>query len=449
MCLCLVVQSIGEVKYSLPLQGYYRAGRFMPVAFTGGEGGTVKLAADGAVTTVIDSANDGIAPWLVWRDDVRTDLFGQPLHALSDDERLVGLVGDQVPADWFAGKSIVEIRLDSAEVLRGPVAAWQSLDGIVLDYPPSAKVTGALVAGGTSVAVRSGAEPRDGLPWRHDGDFWVAGSPSNLSMTPSDAVYDCVADWSAQSPPIFRRQVVLVAIVIAIGFLSLGLWRTKWRGDATHIGRGFNAGMGTAPTPALPRDSECRVAGEGEKHDAAVCDSENRGAEEGKNRGGTPWMGAAAVFLGAICAVGIVAWDRQHQYLSLATGDIGINASPLEINRWSFWRSQKQANLRLAWTGQGVALPALPEHDSPVIELHCLSDGTPAEWNCSLRKDQTIAFVFEELGSGAMPPTTPEVDSPLQGMIDAVYPRYKLIGQSPAGGANWPIIWLDPNFNSP
>ena len=382
-------QRADDVRFSLPLQGYYRPGKLMPVEFAGGQGRTITLAADGAVTTIVNSAADGVAAWLPERDDLNTPLFGQALHELTDDQRLVASERDQIPRDLFPGKTIVEIRLDSAEALLGPVAAWQTLDAIVLDEVPSQAKVAALLAGGTSVVVGSADKPADGLPWRQDGDFWVIRSPSRLVGRPTDAVYDSLAAWDEQTPDVFRLRIVLVGVIVAVGFLAVRLWRSKWA-----------------------------------------------------------W--AAAILWAGICAGGILAWNHQHYYVVSAEGEIGIDATPMEVDRWFFWRGVKTAGVDVPWDGKSIAVPILPQEDAPEVVLRCGPDGTPVEWHCQLRKGQTIALAAEKVESISLPPTSGDVESPLQGMVDAVYPECAIKGQSATPvGATWPTIWLDANISRP
>src|SRR5690348_13227570 len=63
-----------DVSVSLPLQGYFRPGRYMPVHVQSrGEGAPLVLAADGAVPTEYrPSGNaDLVIPWLVISDSPR------------------------------------------------------------------------------------------------------------------------------------------------------------------------------------------------------------------------------------------------------------------------------------------------------------------------------------------------------------------------------------------
>ena len=59
-----------EAAFSLPLQGHYRVGRYMPVhvsAQTDSANDPLTLRATGALTTEIETAHghiDGIVPWL-------------------------------------------------------------------------------------------------------------------------------------------------------------------------------------------------------------------------------------------------------------------------------------------------------------------------------------------------------------------------------------------------
>src|SRR5438876_9507657 len=75
MLLILMLLSIpatADVSISLPLQGYYREGRYMPVHIHTAEPttGTIRLSATGAADTVLSVSNttvDVILPMLVLR----------------------------------------------------------------------------------------------------------------------------------------------------------------------------------------------------------------------------------------------------------------------------------------------------------------------------------------------------------------------------------------------
>jgi len=176
------------VSVSLPLEGYHRAGRYMPVRVIvqGEPAGELTLSADGAVTTTLQlngAAADVIVPLLVVTDplgpiawslpDGRKGTVETKLTALGDQDRLVGYSGGNAgaAAGLFAGKTIIPVALDLAEPLRGQVAAWETLDAAVLDRPPPDFTVRFLAVGGTAIVVRSPAQPPDVvLPWRRVGD---------------------------------------------------------------------------------------------------------------------------------------------------------------------------------------------------------------------------------------------------------------------------------------
>src|SRR5205823_1342574 len=83
---------------TLPLEGHYRVGRYMPVRVVGE---AAPLEADGAVPTAPPpgaAGMDGVFPWLPVRQVSIPEAGGSfltQLKPLADDEVLVAVVGDE------------------------------------------------------------------------------------------------------------------------------------------------------------------------------------------------------------------------------------------------------------------------------------------------------------------------------------------------------------------
>src|SRR5947209_4611739 len=89
----------------MPLEGYYRPGRFMPVRVkVQGERNSILLRATGAMPTSLLRSGDGeaIAPWLMvessvhgaqWLAGGKDHPIEPDLHSLNDNEKLVGAAG--------------------------------------------------------------------------------------------------------------------------------------------------------------------------------------------------------------------------------------------------------------------------------------------------------------------------------------------------------------------
>ena len=139
----MAVPCAAEVQVSLPLEGYYRAGRYMPVRVVvrGETAGELTLSADGAVPTIVRlSGHDAnaIVPLLVVREplgplgwtlpDGRTGQLQARLIALGEQDRLVGTSGTNAndAAVLFRDKTIVSVSLDLADPIPDPAMAWEA-----------------------------------------------------------------------------------------------------------------------------------------------------------------------------------------------------------------------------------------------------------------------------------------------------------------------------------
>jgi hypothetical protein len=233
-----------EVRVSLPLEGYYRAGRYMPVRVVrSGEptGDLMTLSADGAVPTMVQLTSvptDAIVPLLVVTEPLgpitwslqggRKGTVETKLTALGGDDRLVGYSGGDAGAATalFAGKTIIPVALDLAQPLREPYAAWETLDAAVLDRAPR---SAALAAGGTAIVVRTGARPSANvLPFRQAGDAWVMShDPLGPRGVIAPEAYEPTYGWHPGRSPAVRRQVVLIAVLFTVLVVAATLWRSR------------------------------------------------------------------------------------------------------------------------------------------------------------------------------------------------------------------------------
>jgi hypothetical protein len=244
----IAARCAAEVQLSLPLEGYYRAGRYMPVrVVVRGEGaGPLTLSADGAVPISLQLGGMGegadvIVPLLVVSEPLGPISWSLPngrsgrlearLTSLGEDDRLVGYSGANAAdaAPLFAGKTIIPISLDVATPLPGAVMAWEALDGLVIDRAPDNSHVSFLTVGGTAIVVRSATAPEPGwLQWRWVGKTWVM---SKAPVGPGGAIvpeaYEPTYGWNPGRPAHVRRQVLLLAVVFAIIAVALTLWRSK------------------------------------------------------------------------------------------------------------------------------------------------------------------------------------------------------------------------------
>lgn len=245
-----------SVEITFPLQGFYRPGRYMPVrvraAFeNAGIGATFDIRADNAMHTrlaLLAGRAEGVVPFLPgetlrqlnWQFNPGTsgqkqsELINQPFRALGPDQALVGFttIDMEFAHALFKDKSIVPIRLDSADPLPGTPAAWEMLDAVVLDAGAQIDISkiDSLLASGVIVAIRSSSQPNDRLPWRQIGNFWVASHSLAGPTTAGEnaAAFLPVLSWEAEWPASFRRRILLYAVVFSVLAMATSLLRTKW-----------------------------------------------------------------------------------------------------------------------------------------------------------------------------------------------------------------------------
>src|SRR5439155_11703552 len=135
---------------SLPMAGYYRPGRYMPLHVVSNNTKKLELRQDGVLpidVVGLGFSTDAIIPALILGDGpsdvvhVRTDDgvhdVQLSLRPLAANEKLVGVVGHHSSfSQWlFPNQEVIPIPLDAAKPLPGPAAAWELLDAIVVDGP--------------------------------------------------------------------------------------------------------------------------------------------------------------------------------------------------------------------------------------------------------------------------------------------------------------------------
>ena len=258
---------------SLPLDGYYRPGRYFPVRVELPRSDNFIIYADGAIRTVIGKQRT--LPLLV--PVLSTGAALGPVHIgnrvasskpqpLETHDSLVGVAGgvetEIVARAMFPGTKIVIVHLDPADPLPGPPIAWQSLDGIVL----AERWPGGLnlehlpqwLSGGMTVGVAAGDAPDHKLPWRPISGGWVL-LPNLAGPLGCDGNEDAYAPSMTWHPDLrvdARWRIVGWAMVIILALLL-----------ATLLPRRVNYGMFGAVAifgivlPARPTES-FRATGE-------------------------------------------------------------------------------------------------------------------------------------------------------------------------------------------
>jgi len=394
-----------DAAISLPLQGHYRPGRYMPVkvsAHLDSPADDFTLLARDALTTSVHGSSgrlEALIPWLTigavrdvrWFASSGEHAVTLPLQALEDDQRLIGYAGadPDALAATFPGCNLVRVPLDLADPLPGEIAAWEALDGIVLDAAAASrleqfKVRG-LLACGTAIAIRSKAQPGGGWPWKRQGAYWIARISLAGPLTASNGdVYGPTQLWPRGWPAYFRRQTLAAAILFALLATGVALWR----------------GKGSAP----------------------------------------------AVVLVCLLATGLAFFWRHGRSMSIeAGGDIIVLGDAVtQRDTWTYRAVLRPAAGTFPW--QPLARPVFGyrrQAEETDTRLTCSADGFPAEFRYRLKPGQSLAFQTRLLSPGQqdLAITTP-ITSPLRAMADALYAGAgdSIVGQTSSGPDAWASI---------
>jgi hypothetical protein len=223
--------AISIAAVSLPLQGYYRTGRYMPVRV---DSTTTLLAAEGIFPTIIEAKSDSIVPVLIIGSPGSLN-SALPLHSLADDERLIAFDGEgqSLARSLFPVEKIIAIAVNPSDPLPGPPAAWEALDGIVLDSQAVARLDDAqrsvLLAAGTVVAVASEQAPDTRWPWKRQKSLWVLqyqpAAPVGEFLDPN--VFSPTFAWSPGAPLALRHQILIAGALFGIAVIAIAMWRSK------------------------------------------------------------------------------------------------------------------------------------------------------------------------------------------------------------------------------
>ena len=231
---------------NLPLSGYYRPGRYMPVQWNGR--GTIPpftLHADAAVATIIGAPDPaGLAPFLPIGSIDAVSLHSTdgsidarlPLHELTPADILIASADDRVALDDVArslapGKTATALHLDSANPLPGPAVAYTTIDFLVLTTEQvgnlSDDAVGTLLAGGTVLVVAADAPPNGLWPWRADGRFYVLAGPPPLSPQSAAGANALYSSWRPGLTEFTRRQAWLMGLAAGLLVVGISLWRSR------------------------------------------------------------------------------------------------------------------------------------------------------------------------------------------------------------------------------
>ncbi|HWE03234.1 MAG TPA: lysophospholipid acyltransferase family protein [Tepidisphaeraceae bacterium] len=366
-------------------------------------GDVLSLHASGALTTDIKAADGSInatIPWLSirtirdvgWTVSSADHPVALPLHALDEDERLIGYAGadPDVLAARFPGKKMIRVELNMADPLPGPAVGWESLDGIVLDSSAAGRLSqgavATLLACGAAIAIRSAHMPGGGWPWKRQGGYWVM----HANVAGPDAAYFPEAyqptqAWARGWPAALRRQALGAAAVFAIFITALTLWRSRW----------------TAP---------------------------------------------AVVALCALTAAAAIRW-RDHQPVDIAAGGsvIVLTDSTTQRDQWTYHAVLRSADCRVPWRSLSRPVFGYRQQAQEIgARLRCAADGEPALFSYHLQPRQSLAFVARELSPARVTlSTTMPITSPLRTLADNSYAMAgdRMSGQIFGDGEEeWPSV---------
>jgi hypothetical protein len=365
---------------TLPTEGHYRPGRYMPVRIEGATSGeSVKLVGNGVIPTEMPHADsaDFNVPWLIASDFVTdahwqiADGQGHPLqlHPLADNQRLVAFAAGSHEAAklLFPNNPVVPVELDESRPLLEPVEAWECLDAVVLSASAAARVDeakrAALLAGGTIIAVRSDSPPDDHWPWKLRGGYWILQySPSGPQSLIEPEAYAPTFGWDRGWPGSFRRRVVFAAVLFCIVALATLLWRSRW----------------------------------------AV---------------------AAVVALSLVFIAGLAAWyGRQSPVLQMASA-IRVDAGPIsQFDLWTWQSPVRPADASYPCAGlTHPHLGSLRQIDQTRIALICRPDGRPDRFDFHLDRGQCLAMCSRQIRTTSPLPGITSASHPLIDLANALY----------------------------
>lgn len=424
LAIALCSTLLGDVTVTLPLQGHYRAGRYMPVHVAGtAEAGTsdaasIEISGDGVLSTAMPATGDYIEatlPVLVlqshlenlqytWTDG-RPHRLAAPLHELSNDERLIAVM-DVDPADavrLFPGNRPIVIPLDMQTFTIAPAVAWTSLDALVLTAADLSRLSrdqqDILLAGGVALAIpaRIGESPPDKRPlWQYQDRFWVMramlAGPRGASFN-ADA-YAPTYSWVAQWPTSFRLRILLAVSVMSLIVLLISLWRR--------------------------------------------------------------WLAAVLIVITLLAAMALFGWWRaRHTPLLAIDGTVRvISHAAIQRDHWSYQAAPDATGGGFAFASLTYPIFAGRNHANMLdMSLICNAVGHPLVLEYHLPRSARIAMLSRSFDSSPVtaatsPALAPAAPSGLRELVRAVYlrPGYNLAGQvagHPPSGT-WPTLVIEP-----
>jgi hypothetical protein len=375
--------SVAGAQMRLPLQGYYRPGRCMPVLVEAHDT-SIDLLGDGIVPAHVMPGRVGIVPLLTLRSDASLN-SSTTLHPLGSDERLVGTtMGNRtIAATLFPGKKIISIDLDASAPLPGPAIGWGSLDAVVLGEKIDSDRVGNFLNAGIVVAVLGNERPDARWPWQRMGVFWILQNDlvGPTTVIGTEAAYAPMQSWHSTQPATLRWRIVIVGVVACLLMMLPLLLRSRW----TIV---------------------------------------------------------AMLAMAMICTAAIESWRRDQPTLWSASGDIVVDSGDLrQIDAWRYFLSPHGGAGQFASDTLPIVLDS--HHAAQIdLRLQCNADGADA-WEFTLPADGQLAFLTRTISAGKISgdisatSRSPLYELARQDYLDA---NARIVGEIVPADNSWPAV---------
>ena len=233
-----VLLAVPALAQSLPLQGYYRPGEYMPVALSAER--ETRISAPQCVPTIVaPAAYTQIVPLLTLSDSASELKVGDQtfsLRPLKPSQRLIGLVDVNAAdiATLFADKDVVPVALAREDLKSAIPISFDSLDALVCSADSFRALdtitVDVLRDSGVAIVVRSSSPPDARRGWESADAYQVLRSApgSGTNAIPREEVYKPIHSWRPQRSEHARWLIVTVAAFAAIVVLALSLLPRRW-----------------------------------------------------------------------------------------------------------------------------------------------------------------------------------------------------------------------------
>lgn len=407
VCLSAVDARGVDTSVTLPLDGYFHPGRYMPVRVVGeppgGKGGAIVVTAQDSVWAAARSDAgekiDGTMPMMPVGSDPRPVgwywLNGAyheagALRPLTDRQKLVGYTDGvidpaeamRVAAEVYPGAECIPHALNAAQPLPGSPACWEALDLVLLDGNVARRIGeqkfSCLVAAGVAFAVRAETPPWPRWPWHKAAEGWwtirhVPAGPAAATYLPD--AYLPVTQFTGGWPAAIRWRYVLYGVAISLAFLLLALFRPRYL---------------------------------------------------------AAW--AAALTLGT--AIPLIVMHEHERPLRMAEGKIRVIGPELtQEDDWAYLTAPQRVFSRNRWVDTlkiVMAEPGMLAQINPRVE--CVANGDADSLAFDVLPNAKVALLCRRCGpqSPAIAPK-PTADSPLQRLAKSAYvsPGDQILGETP------------------